>query len=673
MILALCVFLAILGIPLAHGVARWIALGRRAGAGHSRDVMPALPTTPPTTGRAERRWDAQVSKLEGALLERFEGGARGVEAQALAAQLGAEPAHVEAALAQLREAMPCRLQVTRSGKLLHDFEAADVAAMRAARRLAWPRRVAFTALGAFANIGAAWPLIATGGLATLALLSMASVSTTDEALVIGVIALIGVALLFGVTLLAGAISGLLMRPWINAPKLGSVRESEAVPQYLAAGAQRIHPRDSASSMIADAAIFSAIYSPPTHRHPVSTSGSSSSWTGDLDFDGDGLPALLVVVVVALLLAVVAGSLFAVGVWLRGLWRAVQRLAEPERDVAPSRWVREADTIDRYERWIPTNDLVLRTMHALRRVYVSRRPADGELASRVLVLARARGGLISALEIALYEGLDLDEAAEVGARLTGLLEGQITVSPLGDLAFRFPDALLAQVVAKPVTDLAAEYVDFESNGRIARRRQQEADSVPVNLVGLSYAHLRSMGRLVGGTYLMAIMGLLALSALSASALIHGLFGLTLVAMVWGVTGLVALANYTARVEAVHGVQRDMRRAAVRQVRDALERGAASIDLTDLARRLSTVFYAAWEDIDEALAKREVRGVCVDLGLELELEAGGREVFKLAPLRERLKALAEVSPAFDDEVIFAQDDGDPVMFDTQLSHERVSATM
>ena len=50
----------------------------------------------------------------------------------------------------------------------------------------------------------------------------------------------------------------------------------------------------------------------------------------------------------------------------------------------------------------------------------------KLASRVLVLARARGGMISALEIALYEGLDLDEAAEVGARLTGLLEGQITV-------------------------------------------------------------------------------------------------------------------------------------------------------------------------------------------------------------------------------------------------------
>lgn len=682
MALMLMMVLLVLSLPAAH-VVGWLATQRlKVGAGMGRDLMPSLPAAPPVSGAAERRWE---SRLESALskivahLSQSSAQLTQIEASPLAAQLGLDAAVVEAALARMREEIPCRLQITAQGRMLHDFKAEDIAALRARRRRAWPMRMLLFGLAAFANIGAAWPFLSMTFIAVGALFAMAAAQ--GDALAVGVVALIAAGGVFLSTFLGGFVMHLLLTPLISGPRLGDVKVSEPRPQ------RTIGPSSDDGLYwlwVADHSAHSSLYHSGSSSSSSSSgwfsSGSSSSSGGggfDLDLDSDDASGVLVVIVVVLLLAVIAASLSALFFWLRGVWRAIKRLDEPQRGTSPTMWVRTADAIDRIERYIPTNDLVVRALHALRRAFSFKRPQDDDLAARVLVLAKSQGGKVSALQIALHEGLDDNEAAEVGARLTGLVGGRILVSDAGELVFAFPASVLKELVATPDADMWAEYLTFNKLGHPERRANQETKNVPVNIVGLTKGHLAATDRLVAGTYLMALMGLgllaPAVGLVSLPLIAYVPLAFMLVTMAFGAASLSTVSRYASKRSAEQGIRRDVRRAAFLRVRMAVERGQDVVDFTGLVRELEAVFRPAWSGISQEMISRELRGVCVDLELEPVMDARaqeGRELYRVDGLIARMRALSGLEGVIDadDQVMLDHGAGeDEVIFDSMIEHE------
>lgn len=678
MAMTVMIVLLLLTLPASHVVGALAARRLRVGPGMARDVMPALPASPPVKGRAERRWERQLDKVEARLLSHMAQGAQGVDAAGLSAQLGLEVEVVEAALARMREEIPCRLQITRQGRMLHDFAAQDIAALVSRRRRAGPMRALLFVLAAFANIGAAWPFLSMTFISIGGLLGM-SAAPEGEALIVGVTALIGAGLLFVVTFISGFVMHLLLTPLISGPRLGDVKRGEARPQRTTG-----HAADSGLYWLwlADSASHSS--SSAFYAGSSSSSWGSSSSSGgggggfDLDFDGDDASGVLVVIVVVLLLAVVAASLSAIFFWLRGVWRAIKRLDEPQRGTSVTMWVRTADAIDKIERYIPTNDLVVRALHALRRAFSTRRPQDDDMAARVLILAKRYGGKVSALQIALYSGLDDQEAAEVGARLTNLVGGQILISDAGELVFAFPPKVLEALVSQPDEDMWAEYLSFDASGRARRREHQVANAVPVNVVGLTKGHLAATDRLVAGTYVMALMGIGLLAPmvglLTLPLVAYVPLALMLVMMAFGAASLSAVSRYSSKVLAGQGVRRDVRRAAFLRVRRALEQGRSVVDLTGLDQELLAMFKPAWSGLKLDVVSREVRAVCVDLDLEPLMDGSakpGQDVYDIRPLRARLGALDGLEDVFGDgqsAVVLGLNDGaDDVIFDSMIEHE------
>lgn len=678
MAMTVMIVLLLLTLPASHLVGALLANRLRVGPGMARDVMPALPASPPVKGRAERRWDRQLDQVEGRLLSHMAQGAQGVDAAGLAAQLGLEVELVEAALARMREEIPCRLQITRQGRMLHDFAAKDIAALVARRRRALPMRALLFVLAAFANIGAAWPFLSMTFISIWGLMEM-NAAAQGEALVAGVTALILAGLLFGATFIGGFVMHLLLTPLISGPRLGDVKRGEARPQRTTgdaadSGLYWLWMADSASHTSS-----SAFYSGSSSSSWGSSSSSSSGGGGfDLDFDGDDATGVLVVIVAILLLAVVAASLSAIFFWLRGVWRAIKRLDEPQRGTSVTMWVRTADAIDKIERYIPTNDLVVRALHALRRAFASKRPQDDDMAARILILAKRYGGKVSALQIALYSGLDDQEAAEVGARLTNLVGGQILISDAGELVFAFPPKVLESLVSDPDKDMWAEYVSFNAQGVAMRREHQERRAVPVNMVGLTKGHLAATDRLVAGTYLMALMGIGLLAPLAGVVALplvaYVPLAFMLVMMAFGTSSLSTVSRYSSKVLAGQGVRRDVRRAAFLRVRRALEQGQPVVDLTGLDQELLALFKPAWSGLKLDVIRREVRAVCVDLDLEPLMDGSvqpGQEVYDLEPLRARLGALKGLEGVFgedQDRVVLGLDaQDDEVIFDSMIEHE------
>jgi hypothetical protein len=209
-------------------------------------------------------------------------------------------------------------------------------------------------------------------------------------------------------------------------------------------------------------------------------------------------------------------------------------------------------------------------------------------------------------------------------------------------------------------------------------------VPVNLVGLTRSHLVATDRLVGGTCLMAISGMILLSypgllefrlfapltgVLRAASVAFVPVTLVLFAFAVGSMCLSATARYTSKALAVHGIRRDARRATFQVVREALRSGRQTVELDALPDKLCDVFRPAWSGISLHLMEKEVQGVLVDLGLGPDLDAAGKLTVDLSALARRRQSALDTAGSLFDEVSELSSEPDEVVFETEVSHDRV----
>lgn len=671
----------VLTIPAAHVVGWSMSKKREIKAGHIREAMPSLPSSPPQKGRAERRWDRAMNRVEKTLLDRFKDGATHVHAAQIAGQIAEPPELVEAVLARMREEIPCRMKIMRSGLIYHDFEAPHIKELVRQRRRSRPRQFMLAVLTAFANLGAAWPFISVViiVLGTFAQMNALNSGPDPESAMIGA-GITGIALSIGImltTLVAGFVARLLLHPVSSGPRLGELKVKEAKPQRR----RTQYQNDPSLFFALDAASHSSYAF--SSRSTTSfwdrrSSGSGSSGGGlDIDMDDAGEGAALIVVIV-ILVAILGAALTAIGVWLRGIWRAIKRLDEPPAATSPTLWVRTAETIDKWERYLPTNDLVIRALHSLKRQVDHRRPPDDDLAARILILAKAKGGVVTGLDIVFHEGLDLDEAHEIGARLSGMLDGQILLDNEGELAFAFPPRTLEKLVSKPDEDMWAEYITFDRQGVPKRRDTQDSHNVPVNLVGLTQGHMSASARLVAGTYLMALMAGWFVTSLDPGSGFMWLLSLVVMLgagmMAFSAASLVAATRYMAKRSAAHGIRRDIRRAAFKHVHHAIARGEHVVNFVQLEAALLDLFKPAWNAISKEMIHKETQGVAVDLELEpsTDPELVTQHAYMISSLARRLAEDREFAQVFDFEGVsfdFSEEE-DTVVFDTQVEHDQVT---
>ena len=678
MVLIGCVAALVASLFLAHVVALRVSKRLEVKPGYAWEVMPSLPSAPPVSGRAEARWDKNLERVERRLLAEFDALTQPIEAHALAGAWGEDVALVEAVLTRMREEVACRLQITQQGRMFHTFSAEQIQQLRNKRARGWPLRALWFAVGVFANIGAIWPVVAVASIAGGALFVISATVTEGDMLNAGILGIGAILVVVVSTLIGGVLSRLLLSPLRGGPKLGDVQEAESLPRRLDRSDVHAH------NAYADAPFW--LWTSQSSA-PMNTYHEGGGWFDragfsiglpDLDDSEGGASGILIVLVVLVLAAILAASLGAIVLWIRGVWRAMKRLNEPQRNTSPTSWVRTKKRVDRFEKFIPTNDLVVRSIHALRRAYQKRRPEDDDLPARVLSIARRNQGRVSALEISLREGLDLDESTEVGARLSGLLGGQILLNDAADLVFAFPEGLYSQVRSAPEEDLWAEYLTFGS--QIRRRAAQSQDTLPVNLVGLTATHIASTDRLVAGTFLMAIMGALFVQPMIEAGRVGLGLAVFLVAPLCmfaaGAATLTALVRYTAKQSAAHGVRRDVRRATMHMIHDALKQGRTQVDLGRLRVVLKRVFEPSWGGLKQSTIDAEIRSVCADLGVEPSLEqhvtsAADAHLYDLGPLLARLRAGDAHDAVFDFESAQRPSPSDDkVVFDTHIEHDHVT---
>jgi hypothetical protein len=659
------------GLVLAHLVGRALFNSLAVSPGHARRIMPTVPFTDlQSTGVAGEAFAAEVRAIEARLLERFEAGVEGVYAEALAGELQEPVEWVEVALDRLRQEVPCRLRVTQTGRMLHDFEAADVHALRDRKRRAKPLRLGLFVVALCANVGTVWPVVTLLVIAGSALGMMAS-TWTVAAGALGLSSLVVVAV---ATVALGSLLHVMLSPMISGPKLGP-----SVP---------VAHRPKARTLRLPAWISFGGWSnaepgwleSPNHSRSRRSSSSSSS-SGDSSGSGQ---AILFILVAIVLIAVIAACLSTLAIWVRGLYRSVNRV-EDLSDTPPSIWVRTKDWVDTTERLLPTTDLVGRIWRALRRALSQRRPLDWQMGPRILARAQRNGGTISAIEIALQEGLDPFEAVEAGARLTQQADGSIVVLAPGELGFTFPATYVQSAAPPEDENLWSEYLVFDPESPTVRRAlDQSDDTVPVNLVGLREGHLVGSSRLVAGSCLMVFfMALLFVTEVPADWAPYLLSPKQTFAGArqgWGVwvVGattlfaicamlLAAAARYIAVASAHHGVRRDARRAAYQEIFEHLQAGSATVDLDQQAHAISNALHDAWPGMPDTLVAPEMLGVAVDLELEPtpELGEGTWSITELRTRYTRARAAAraqkhtQATPPTDD----------PVVFDTQIELDRL----
>ncbi len=666
-------------VVVAHACGWYLARSLEVEPGYIREVMPTIPVAPLHEGNEAKRWRKSVRRVERRILEEFPEGLTEATAAELAADLSEDRRVVAGALERMREETDCRIKVTRGGEILHDFEADQLAELRSARTRSIPRKLFMFAVAAAANIGAVWPALATFFVAVGSLGAMAYYlnGTTWGLFGIGICLAVFVATVF-----ASLLFHLLLTPLEDGPTLRSSFENASPPDRR----NDTDRRASSDQRVGHSSLW-VFFDGGGHHH---SGGSSSTGSSSNDFEGGGQ-----VIVAIILIAIALAALFLIYVWGRGLWRAItERDAHLDR-MSPAFWVRRGEEMDFYEKWIPTNDLVGRLVRSLRRAFSHRRPVDGDLGPRTIARAKRRGGTVSALEIALEEGLDLDEATEVGAELCNLVDGQIVVGDHGGLGFAFPDEVLAEVDETAGEEssiekdhLWAEYLSFDHGGEqpIRRRVGQENTSVPVNMVGVDWGHIRATDRLVAGTWMMALMGVyllywgfsgylppLADASPSLAAVGSGL----LFAMGLGATCLRSTAHYAARRLAVHGIRRDARRAVFDAIDRTLREGRDQLDVATLTDQLTFTFESAWPDVGRDVFAKEVRGVMVDLEVHYDLEADPAktgDIIDLSPLRTRWEQVTDggFETVFGDEIESGeQPDEHEIVFDTEIEHDHVTA--
>ena len=678
---SLIVFACFAGsLVLAHLVGRRVYAALSVAAGHARRVMPTVPSHAlETRGPSGAAMRGTIRRIERQLLARFEGGAEGVEAAPLATAIDAPVEWVEIALERLRQEIPCRIRITQTGRMLHDFEAKDVAALTWRKRREKPVRAALFLVATCANAGTIWPVVTVLLLASAALVAMLQAWDYTVGLT-GLFLLVGLVVL---TLLVGYAVSWLLNPWMKGPQLGP-----SVPEDARDGDQKKAQKTPASSKRKGSALDVIFVTGDSHAHSSSWSGSSggsssSSSSGGSD-SSDAGQAILIIVVAIVLLMVIALCLSTVYVWFRGLYRALKREEDLE-STAPTTWVRRREWVDLVEKLLPTTDLVGHIWRALRRTLVRRRPVDGEMGRRILARAEQNGGTISSIEIALHEALDPYEAVEAGTRLCQKARGDICVLPHGEVAFTFPEAATSGLQLEDDEHLFAEYLVFSQDGpEVRRAADQPVKSLPVNVVGLREGHLAGSARLVAGSWLMVLFVSFVFGFMSPESLSAYLFDVPVFLGQWGdtwgqlaigltvlfaaaTTLLATVTHYVAFASANWGVRRDARRAAYQEIMERLRDGHETIDFGAQTRNVMDAIGPAWPTLDANIIAKEMLGVAVDLELE-PTPTKGEDVWSLAGVGQRYaegmsaaRALGRERPEPGDE--------DPVIFDTKVELDRL----
>jgi hypothetical protein len=620
--------------PLLARLVGWrVAQHLRAVPGQARRWMPTLPELPAEDGTPAGRFDRAVRRAERLalplLLQRAEGGqVLAVQADTLAAEIAVPTAVATALLDDWRRRLPCRLRVTRGGTLLHDF---PLDALRGAAQGAWhalPQRMVLMAAAVLANLGALWWVVV-GVLVGVASLQtvLEAYQEGEEAMVWAAVAGVGTLLTVFVVSQAGAWLVRLLT-WRAKPKMAAPQERlRRLPQKAttkAKGKSKTEPK------------------------AENTDGDkeSSSWLDGLGglsgVDGEGCLFVIGAIAVAILLAAVLGGLTVVGIWLRGLWQAVQRLGEPERDLGPAAWLRQAQPTPMWEQWVPTNDLAIRLVRALSRT-LQLRPADDHMAARVLGRARAEGGRVSALEIALDNALDLGEAMSVGTRLVSRLGGDIEVSDHGDLDFVFTPDSLAQAGARPDAP-ELEYLSYGAKNQAKPEQQGKLDRLGVNLPGLTRDHVLGATRLAGGPLATVAVMAVVIAGEHGDMPIQGLdlsLGALFCVLAPGTLMLAAATRQAVAESAAQGLLRDVRRIAVQRIGKALSSGEHVVSSAQIAQPLAQALLDTGHGWTAKDVEREVDAALADLGLEPEAADRGREpVWPVGPLRKRLASLKEL---------------------------------
>ena len=662
-----------IALILAHLIGRKVFRVLSISAGHGRRIMPTVPShQPEEQGRPGAAMRAAIRDVEAKLIDLFQGGVEAVEAAPLAAQLQTPVEWVEAALDRLRQEVPCRIRVTESGRMLHDFAAEEIAELKRRKSRAKPLKAGLFLLAICANAGTIWPVV------TVLLLAGTSLAAMFAAFDyrVGLAGFFALGVVVVGTIIVGYIFNALLTPTVSGPGLGP-----AIPRQPTERRQslRRHRESNDAESVKNRWTFGwfADVLLASGRRSRSSRSSSSR-------DGGAGQLILIIIVAILLLAVIALCLSTLFVWLRGLYRAITS-DEDLSQTSPTSWVRLQERVDRLEKLLPTTDLVGRIWRALRRVLTRRRPVDGEMGRRILARAEANGGTVSSIEITLHEALDPYEAVEAGVRLCQRAGGDITVLEHGEVAFTFPDASAGEEPPEEDQNLWAEYLTFDQDGPDVRRDPaQPKDSVPVNLVGLRLGHLEGAARLVAGSWLMVVFVAVVCSltgpsdfaayllespdAASGDYAQWGYLAIGLTALfATATTVLAAVTSYTAAATAQHGLQRDARRAAFQEIMEHLDAGRGSINLDEQSRNVAKALSPAWPKIDHALIDSEMLGVAVDLELEPtpEIEMG---LWSLEDLRARYaqgcKAAREVGR---DRPV--RSGNDPVVFDTMVELDRV----
>ena len=510
-------------------------------------------------------------------------------------------------LARLRTRVPCRLQVTANGLLLHHFAVADIERLRSARRLGLGRRLLWWLFALAANFGATW-LIVVGlwtGFRTLAAMGdpegRGMLATAAQGLYFMV-------LLIALSIGAAYLVQVLVGPWRPDPKLAPALRDAPDDEPDAQG----KPTTSRTSRAVDRTILDII---------------------EVAFRS-GPVAILFLIVISLILALMAGGLFLAYLWARGLWRATAQLGEPERDVSPRRWILTARKSPVIDTFMPTNELAMRIVRALQRAFAGKN-ADEGLPQRILNLAAQLGGSVSVVDLILTQGLAPQEALNVGAQLCARAGGEVLVSHAGDVDFRFPpEALRDCQPARPPPQF--EYLNLA--------REEPLYATPLNVPGLTADHIAGAARLAGGPFATLVVLAVAGPVWGLTSHLFGperfvAAGFCLLAP--GTMMLAAAARALAGVSAHQGLLRDARRAALWQVEQGLAQQAVDVDPAAVAAKFLDRVDCADPSLTLEDVRFEVEVALSDLGLQLgagkDGAAMGAATMSLASLRVRLNSL------------------------------------
>ena len=653
---------------IAHLLGRKLAQYRQCQVGWGREVMPTFVRRRRKKRGDEKEWNERVRRAEQKILDRYDGDIRAATASGLAVELSELPVVMEAALDHMRQEIPCRLSVTSAGELVHDFDALHLDALRGLKKKRGLKRTGLRFVALMANISAVWPVVIVAMMALAAFYTIFSNSLDDFSDNFAY-AFFGVLIVAAGVISAWALSGVLKfiaRPFGMSLPLDYAHTPRRVENPLPGSDRWSH--------------FLSNRSPRKSR--------SASSRGVRSEGGMGAGPYMIFLAIYAVLATVC--LFTVYVWVRGMIRAVRGRDEPTEEYGPAAWIRHLEEVDWFERFIPTNDLISRMVRALRRTLFQRRPSDLQLLGRILNNGPLDHCRISALDIALSEALDPAEVAEVGVELCHRLDGEVHVTDEGEMIFEFD----AQELKTSYFPDGPIYEFLERRGPLPtdlrRRIEFPGMKLPVNLVGLKYAHLKASNFLIGGAILMFLATLYVITSVDPGVFEGALpttlfsltqlfwqFGTVAVGLMWIVTlGTVCLAvttRYLAAAAAIEGVQRDARRVFAHVLADALSVREKTLDMNPWIRQLRGLFEKIDSRFDEDFFRKECVALLEDFGLHDEIDTEESKALESVDIRRLHRRIKTIRQATSSELSWADEDfdDDDILFEALVDHDDIRA--